>query len=66
MAGVDLKMVQEYGGWSDLSLVQRYAHLSVSHKARAIETICEQFHNANHNTSTSGTVVLLGNQRVSA
>jgi site-specific recombinase XerD len=53
MAGVDLRTVQEYGGWSDLSLVQRYSHLSASHKTRAIETIAGQFHNANHNSTKS-------------
>ncbi len=46
MAGVDLLTVQQYGGWSDLSLVQRYSHLSPSHKARAIEKIAERFEQA--------------------
>ncbi len=50
MAGVDLVTVQQYGGWSDLSLVQRYSHLSPSHKAKAIEAIVEKFHNGNHNS----------------
>ncbi len=27
-AGVDLRTVQELGGWRTLSMVQRYAHLS--------------------------------------
>lgn len=65
MAGVDLVTVQQYGGWSDLSLVQRYSHLSSSHKARAIETIVEQFHNANHNTQSSGAVMQLAARQVS-
>jgi integrase len=39
MAGVDLRTVQELGGWSSLDLVQRYAHLSPSHKAEAVERI---------------------------
>jgi hypothetical protein len=47
MAGVDLITVQQYGGWSDLSLVQRYAHLSLQHKAKAIEKI-DLFQNAIH------------------
>lgn len=46
MAGVDLVTVQQYGGWSDLSLVQRYAHLSPGYKARAIERIAERFQQA--------------------
>ncbi len=39
MAGVDLRTVQELGGWSSLDLVQRYSHLSPSHKAEAVERI---------------------------
>jgi integrase len=39
MAGVDLRTVQELGGWSSLELVQRYAHLSPGHKAEAVERI---------------------------
>ena len=31
---------------TDLFLVQRYNHLSASHKARGIETLTERFHNA--------------------
>ncbi|MEO5956867.1 MAG: site-specific integrase [Nitrospiraceae bacterium] len=65
MAGVDLVTVQQYGGWSDLSLVQRYSHLSASHKAKAIETIAERFHNTIHNSPVLGHVVELAEQRVS-
>ena len=65
MAGVDLKTVQEYGGWSDLTLVQRYSHLSASHKAKAIETIVERFHNGVHNSPVSGEVVHLAARQVS-
>jgi integrase len=39
MARVDLRTVQELGGWSTLDLVQRYAHLSPAHKAEAVERI---------------------------
>ena len=39
MAGVDLRTVQELGGWSSLDLVQRYAHLSPAHKVEAVERI---------------------------
>jgi integrase len=63
MAGVDLLTVQQYGGWADLSLVQRYAHLSASHKAKAIETIAQEFHNAIHNTANAGEVVQLAERR---
>ncbi len=53
MAGVDLKTIMELGGWSDLSMVQRYAHLSPNHKREAIEKIVPEFHNAIHNTALS-------------
>ena len=39
MAGVDLRTIQELCGWSDLSLVMRYAHLAPQHKAQAVESI---------------------------
>jgi site-specific recombinase XerD len=35
--GVDLRTVQELGGWSSLSLVERYSHVSPSRKAEAVE-----------------------------
>ena len=35
--GVDLRLVQELGGWASLALVQRYAHVTPSRKAEAIE-----------------------------
>ena len=39
VAGVNLRAVQELGGWSSLDVVQRYAHLSGAHKADAVERI---------------------------
>jgi integrase len=41
MAGVDLRTLQELGGWSNLAMVERYAHLSPSHKAAAVERIAQ-------------------------
>jgi len=35
--GVDLRLVQELGGWATLALVQRYAHVSPNRKAEAVE-----------------------------
>lgn len=35
--GVDLRTVQELGGWATLSLIQRYAHVSPARKAEAVE-----------------------------
>jgi hypothetical protein len=37
VSGADLRTLQETGGWSDLSLVERYAHTSVSRAAEAVE-----------------------------
>jgi len=36
MQGVDLRTVQELGGWKSLNMVQRYAHLSQDHKRQAV------------------------------
>ena len=43
MAGVDLRTIQELGGWKSLKMVERYAHLSPSHKAEAVEKISNNF-----------------------
>lgn len=43
MAGVDLRTIQERGGWRTLALVQRYSHLSSGHKAEAVERIAGKF-----------------------
>lgn len=42
MAGVDVRTIQELGGWKELEMLQRYAHLSPSHKAEAVEKIANQ------------------------
>ena len=39
MAGVDLRKVQELGGWADLTMVMRYAHRAPQHKTKAIERL---------------------------
>jgi len=39
MSGVDLRTIQELGGWERPEMVQRYAHLSQDHKAEAVERI---------------------------
>ena len=43
MAGVDLRTIQELGGWRSLKMVERYAHLSPSHKAEAVEPLTSNF-----------------------
>lgn len=40
-AGVDLRSVQELGGWRTLSMVQRYAHLSPGRLVAAVEKIAQ-------------------------
>jgi integrase len=35
--GVDLRTVQEFGGWSNLKMLERYGHVSPSRKAAAVE-----------------------------
>ena len=39
IAGVGLRTIQELGGWKEIRMVQRYAHLSDQHKADAVERI---------------------------
>jgi integrase len=41
MAGVDPRTIQELGGWSSLEMVERYTHLSPTHKADAVERIAQ-------------------------
>lgn len=43
MAGVDLRTIQELGGWRELEMLQRYAHLSPNHKSEAVEKIATNF-----------------------
>ena len=39
MAGVDLRSVQELGGWKSLKMVQRYSHLAPAHLHEAVERL---------------------------
>jgi integrase len=39
MAGVDLRTVQELGGWASLAMVMRYAHLAPGHLQAAVERL---------------------------
>ena len=39
IAGIGLRTIQELGGWKEIRMVLRYAHLSDQHKADAVETI---------------------------
>lgn len=50
LAGVDLRTVQELGGWQTIGMVQRYSPLTASHKAQAVEKLAA-FPNAFHNST---------------
>jgi integrase len=41
--GVDLRTVQELGGWSQLRMLERYGHVSASRKAEAVEGLTRTF-----------------------
>jgi site-specific recombinase XerD len=41
MAGTDLLVVKELGGWRTLAMVQRYAHLAPAHLAAAVERLVQ-------------------------
>ena len=43
--GTPISVLQELGGWSEIKMVQRYAHLAPEHLAPHAENICEK--NAN-------------------
>ena len=40
-AGVDLRTVQELGGWSSLAIAQRYSHPDEEHKMAAVQLIAK-------------------------
>lgn len=42
MAGVDLRTIQELGGWKTLSMVERYSHLAPSHLQAAVDRLVPQ------------------------
>ncbi len=49
-AGVNVRTLQELGGWKELAMVERYAHVTASDKAEAVERIVrKKFHNIFHN-----------------
>jgi integrase len=48
--GVDLRTVQELGGWSSLRMLERYGHVAPGRKAQAVEGLVEEFHNGIHNS----------------
>ena len=58
MAGVDLLTVKDLGGWGDLTMVQRYAHLAPAHRREAVEALARgerlQRSGTQSGTSTAG------------
>ncbi len=42
MAGVDIRTIQKLGGWKEIKMLERYAHLSQEHKALAVEKLILQ------------------------
>ena len=54
MAGVDIRTIQELGGWKEIKMVERYAHLSRKHKAEAVEKlVCQPAKNSTTAFTTS-------------
>ncbi len=48
--GVNVRTLQDLGGWKELAMLERYAHVTASDKAEAVERIVrKKFHNAIHN-----------------
>jgi len=56
MAGVDLRTVQELGGWLTLAMVQRYAHLAPAHLHAAVERLVTAGRFSGRELGTSGAV----------
>ena len=52
-SGVDLRTVQELGGWSSLRMLERYGHVAPTRKAQAVEGLVQEFHNGFHNSGES-------------
>ncbi len=48
--GVNVRTLQELGGWKERAMLERCAHVTASDKAEAVERIVRKtFHNAIHN-----------------
>lgn len=43
MAGVDPRTIRKLGGWASLQMVERYTHLSPTHRADAVHGIASNF-----------------------
>ena len=53
MSGVDMRTIQEVGGWRTLGMVERYSHLAESHKAEAVEKLAANSHQFSQQSENS-------------
>ena len=42
MVGVDIRTIEELGGWKEIKMLERYAPLSQEHRALAVEKLVLQ------------------------
>ncbi len=54
--GADIMTVKELGRWSDLKLVERYAHVAADHRTRVISKLDKKFKNADQSDTKGDTV----------
>jgi integrase len=67
MNGVDLRTVQELGGWKTIEMVLRYAHLSPNHKLKAVEGLVPKNPTSvtqNFTTGFTTPALVVGGERV--
>lgn len=64
MAGVDLLTIKDLGGWKSLAMVQRYAHLSPSHRRMAIERLVIGAERAGEGPASRSGVAPEGSERI--
>ncbi len=62
MTGAHPRTIQELGGWSELAMVERYAHLSASHKADAVERIASENSPTGFTTPAGSRIIDLANR----
>jgi integrase len=63
--GVDLRTVQQLGGWAQLRMVERYAHVTATQMVQAVEKLAS-FHNAIHNSADVVQMQQAWNRKASA
>ena len=53
--GVDLRTIEELGGWSQIKMLERYEHVSPSRKTEAVEGLGGKFPYAIHSAGETTT-----------